>query len=974
GESREIAYTNKQAGVFYTETSGEHRNSWQGWTISAKKMLHDYAVFLDRRLLRRSETTEAVVYPHQLIRKYDGGLEEIVTLLDSLDALIVEFHNVTAESVRLAPLFLDAMRSDVYEVTSQDSVLLIARKNHLRRSGKENYPVWVGVASHEDISVLEEDLMVPTLSGFSPASVEAKVKDEKVRFIIVVGDTKEEVAALARHVRFNSERLKEVKKNRLENLLRYSRVRTSDDRLNAALMWAKVSLDALIMNQMGKGIFAGLPWFNNYWGRDTFISLPGATLVTGNFKEAREILLSFSSLQETNPQSPNYGRIPNLVTTESTSYNTADGTPWFIRELYEYVKYSNDTLIVRELYPVVKRSIQGTLRHHVDEHYFLVHGDAETWMDAVGPDGPWSPRGNRAAEVQVLWYFQLLIGSFIATYVGDLDAAEEWGSIASSVNVNFNEMFLEQVTGEVYDHLNPDGTPDRQVRPNQIFCLDIVNSEAVRQKLITTVVSQLTYPHGVASLSQNDEDFHPYHHYQPFYVQDAAYHNGVVWTWLSGQVIYGMTRYDLQEKAYRLTENLIDQILDYGGVGTISELLDTAPRPDEKRPRRSGTFSQAWSLAEFIRNIYQDYFGVMPDATGDILFLSPRLPKSIEEVEFLQHVGTASVSIHYLVAGDRVRVTLSSAELERELTVHFFWPLENGDAWRARLKLRPGKTLRIVFDAKRFSLFEDQEQISSRPMYLTNYSLRNHFADLRFAQPMVNEGLRALKGPDHTVLQLEDVRQQNANAKIIYNAIDEKDDDHGTGNYRYPKNPHFAEGILDITKFQVTADRRNVYFKMQFRNLVNPGWHPEYGFQLTYVTIAIDKDGMENSGNRQIGANSNFLLDPRFAYEMAVYVGGGLRVVDAAGKIVAEYFPGEGDSRDPIGDVSTRTISFSIPIKHIGIPDERWQFSVLVGAQDDHGGAGLGEFRNVVRRADEWAGGGKMNPHDANVYDTILPR
>ncbi len=237
----------------------------------------------------------------------------------------------------------------------------------------------------------------------------------------------------------------------------------------------------------------------------------------------------------------------------------------------------------------------------------------------------------------------------------------------------------------------------------------------------------------------------------------------------------------------------------------------------------------------------------------------------------------------------------------------------------------------------------------------------------------MRKDLRSLKGPSHTLIELREARQLNSNAKIIYNAIDEQGDDRGDGGYAYPTDPHFAEGILDITRFQVTTDRSYVYFKMRFRNLVNPGWHPEYGFQLTYVAIAIDKDGLVNSGNLRVGANSKFLVDPRSAYETVVYVGGGYRVTDAAGKIIAEYFPGKEDVENPIGDVSRRTISFSIPIEYIGTPDERWRFSVLVGAQDDHGGGGLGEFREVAASAGEWVGGGKMDPNAPNVYDTILP-
>lgn len=970
--SREVAYTNKDAGFFYTESNGELRNGWQGWTVAARKMLDDYLLSVDGRPLRRSGDVSAVVYPHQLVRQYEDGVREAVTLLDSINALSVEIQGVEGSSVRLTPLFSDATRQSSFQVTYGDHLLLIARKNHLSRTKKENFPVWVCVAGDEDLAVRTDEFSVGSL--FSPANAETPVRDKRARFFLLVGDTENEVIALAQKLRLESDRLVAAKKERLERLLRSSFVQTDDERLNRALMWAKISLDALVMNQSGKGIFAGLPWFNDYWSRDTFISLPGAALVTGKYNEAREIFLSFSRLQEMDPQSSNYGRIPNRVTMESVSYNTADGTPWFVRELYEYIKYSNDTLLARQLYPVVKRSIEGTLRYHVDHLYFLTHGDAETWMDAAGPEGPWSPRGNRAAEVQVLWYYQLLVGSFMASFVGDLKSAERWGVLADSVNAHFNEKFIDPVKGEVYDHLSSDGTASREVRPNQIFCLDMINSEAVRQKVVKTIVSQLTYPYGVASLSQEDENFHPYHHYEPYYAPDAAYHNGVVWTWLAGQVIYGMTRNDLQDMAFKLTSNMVDLILDRGAVGTLSELVDAVPRPGEVQPRLSGTFSQAWSLAEFIRSFYQDYLGALPDATGNILVLSPRLPTSVKEVQFVQRVENATVTVQYAASGGHVRATLASDDLDRDLKILLFWTMANGDAWRVSAALKPGKTLRFVLDSNEFTVYEDDQELNLKPLFLRGYSLRGQFSRLTFAEPVIREGLRSVKGPAHALLHLDQVRQSNDNAKIIFSAIDEQGDDRGDGDYAYPTNSHFADGILDIARFLVTADDRNVYFNMQFRNLVNPGWHPEYGFQLTYVAIAIDKDRTRNSGKRSVGANSGYTLDPRYAYETLLCVGGGFRVVDASGRTTAEYYPAEADTRNPIGDAALRTVSFSIPVEFIGIPDENWRFTVLVGAQDDHGGAGIGEFRSVERAPDEWVGGGRRLTSQSNVYDTIMPR
>jgi predicted glycogen debranching enzyme len=197
-------------------------------------------------------------------------------------------------------------------------------------------------------------------------------------------------------------------------------IRTDHREFDKALAWARLSLQALMMNQTGRGIFAGLPWFNNYWGRDTFIALPGATLVTGAFAEAREIIRSFSAFQQRDSASSDYGRIPNIVTTTDTAFNTADGTPRFVIMAREYVERSGDDAFLLEAYPVVLRSIEGTLRYHTDALGFLTHADAETWMDAVGPSGPWSPRGNRANDIQALWAQQLEAGIWFATRLGDV--------------------------------------------------------------------------------------------------------------------------------------------------------------------------------------------------------------------------------------------------------------------------------------------------------------------------------------------------------------------------------------------------------------------------------------------------------------------------------------------------------------------------------------------------------------------------
>ena len=245
--------------------------------------------------------------------------------------------------------------------------------------------------------------------------------------------------------------------------------------------------------------------------------------------------------------------------------------------------------------------------------------------------------------------------------------------------------------------------------------------------------------------------------------------------------------------------------------------------------------------------------------------------------------------------------------------------------------------------------------------------------DVRLATPVIRPGLKSLKGPSYPLLSNDDIKAVNPQAPIVYDISDPEGDDKGSGNYVYPTTPLMKPGSLDITHFTVSADEKNAYFKMAFRDLSDPGWHPEYGFQLTYVAIAIDKDNRPGSGQTAIGMNSNCSIDPEFAFETIIYVGGGLRVADSKGKVLAEYIPRTGDERNPLGNTLTKEIRFALPFSVLGRPSQSWRYTVLIGCQDDHGGAGLGDFRAVEARAKEWIGGGRKRASEPNVYDSITP-
>jgi len=955
GGSRSFCFTNKAGAFFYGGTNRASAAGWEGFTVEGQKFIEDYALEVDGVPLDR-EAARATVYPDFLRREYPGGIVEELRPADSIAAFIVTLSSPRPVEVRFTPLTGGGKRGADVLTEAGESSISIARKGHMRRTPQENFPVW--------ISLFARGFSPEATSGTAPGSPSLVAPRGKLHIIAAAtGDTKGESLALARFAASSRTLLALRRRGRMELLLGATAATTADGRFDAALAWAKLSLDALTVS--GGGIYAGLPWFADYWGRDTFIALPGAALVTGRFAEARRILSLFSSFQQRDSLSTDYGRIPNRVTATDTAYNTADGTPRFVLMVKEYAERSGDMRFALTTYPVVMRSIEGTLRYHTDSLGFLTHRDAETWMDAVGPDGPWSPRGNRANDVQALWAGQLAAGEYFATLVGDVVSARRWHEALLRLRGNFRRYFVTR--GGIADRLREDGTPDMTLRPNQIFTAELLD-DAARAQMIDTVVSRLTYEYGVASLSQDDPGFHPWHDRPPYYPKDAAYHNGTVWTWLQGPLISLLCAAGREETAWSITRNSVHQLLDRGAAGTLPELLDAVPGPGELEPGHSGTFSQAWSLAEFIRNFYDDYLGLRFNRLTRSLSVEPKLPAALGDVNarITADGEEFAVNVRRAGPGDALRVTSSGRG--DTVSLHALIHISGSTYLAAETRLPPrshveilyaGATLRVTCNGRAWPALVIGKIMAGIPGSAPP-----------FARPRIAGNLRALSGPGYPLLPHDVVMRGNPSARPLVDVTHSAGPD--SFAYSYPRNPLFAPGSFSLRRFTLSADSQYAYFILRFAALSDPGWHPEYGFQLTFAAIAIDEDGVPGSGKDRIGRNAAVVLDSAHWYEKIIYVGGGIQVEDARGGVLTAYVPLKDDALHPFGDAQSGTIRFALPLALLGYPDRSWTFTVIAGAQDDHGGSGLGEFRSVNRERGEWNGGGKLRPGDPNIYDMLV--
>ena len=282
-QNREYSYTDKKSGFWYGRTHQEGELDWySGWNIAKKRILADYTISIDGEPLARKEA-ECIVYPDRLVRKWPEAVETF-RLIDNL------------------PIIHIALETDS-ENTSISLDHSLIEDSHM-----DNHAVYFIPKEAPDMRIMLGS-------------------DRNNGFVLTYG-TEDECRTLYDEFISDKDRLIQDRKDRINSLITdYNPLKSNLPELDKALDWITITMDELITCQQGNGIYAGLPWFNEYWGRDMFISMPGACLVTGQFDVAKEILKDFAKLQDTDPASETYGRIPNRANLEGILYNTTDGTP-----------------------------------------------------------------------------------------------------------------------------------------------------------------------------------------------------------------------------------------------------------------------------------------------------------------------------------------------------------------------------------------------------------------------------------------------------------------------------------------------------------------------------------------------------------------------------------------------------------------------------------------------------------------------
>lgn len=361
------------------------------------------------------------------------------------------------------------------------------------------------------------------------------------------------------------------------------------------------SAQQFIVNREGKTqIIAGYPYFGRF-SRDTFISLPGLALTTGQYDLCHDVLVSM--IPELNGP-----LFPNILRRKFPVYNSMDAPLWFIWAVQKYyLKTGKAKTVWSEFGEAILQILEGlregtqyNIRMHDDGLlYGGVYGEALTWMDAIIDHRPVTPRMGAPVEVSALWYNAIAFMLELSAKAGKKAAGNEWYDILEKAGQSLWARYWDPEKGYLADCIDEQGA-DFTMRPNQVIAAAMPYTplpEEVRKSLLSKVKRELLTPRGLRTLSP----MHP--EYKGTYggdqiSRDLAYHQGSAFPWLLGFYAEGYLRIH-GKGGLAFIKNLFQgfepEMMEHG-LCSISEIYDGDP---PHKP--AGAISQAWSVAELLR-------------------------------------------------------------------------------------------------------------------------------------------------------------------------------------------------------------------------------------------------------------------------------------------------------------------------------------------------------------------------------------
>ncbi|MBI2649831.1 hypothetical protein HYX04_00790 [Candidatus Woesearchaeota archaeon] len=451
------------------------------------------------------------------------------------------------------------------------------------------------------------------------------------RFVFSMSKNKNNAIKECQYIFDNLEEIKNNEKRHFFEMLKNEAIKKilKNDRISNEVKIAYLSSlnsinNLIVGSKAHRGIFAGFPWFFQFWARDTLISLKALSKIDADFAEK----LLFEHLNKIS----NDGRLPDLAGKHgSAALGNADAHGWLFLRCREIVENMNNnkeiiTSIKKSVYSIrqnknagsarikeylkkcssiiskkeyecnkmvyevessIEKSLNGLLKFHTKDS-FEVNGKLETWMDTEFEN---DKREGVRIEIQAL---RLNIYKLMF----ELTQNQKYKVLENLLKIKVREKFWNGKT-------LADGLNDFTIRPN-IFIAAYIYPE-----LLTNKEWETCFDNSLKALWLDWGGLSTIDRSNPLYTDTStgenvkSYHRGDSWFWINNLAALTMNKINknkFKKNIQKIIDASAEEILWKGCIGCHSELSSA------KELRSEGCFNQAWSNAMFIEMV-DEVFG-----------------------------------------------------------------------------------------------------------------------------------------------------------------------------------------------------------------------------------------------------------------------------------------------------------------------------------------------------------------------------
>ncbi|WP_339149753.1 MULTISPECIES: amylo-alpha-1,6-glucosidase [unclassified Sutcliffiella] len=417
----------------------------------------------------------------------------------------------------------------------------------------------------------------------------------------------------------------------------------------------------VLLTDLGYGKFpvAGLPWFGVPFGRDSLIA--ALQMLSFQPEVAKGTLYTMASKQGTKVdpwRDEQPGKIMHeirfgeLATTEQIPftpyYGTIDATPLFLILLTEYVKWTGDIQVVKDLEKNIEAALiwidqygdrDGDL--FVEYHQEASKGIAnQGWKDSgdsiVHRNGDYATTPIALSEVQG-YVFQAKMGlASIYDKLGKTDKAEALREQSQKLKVKFDEEFWMEDVNYYAIALDRDKQQVGTItsNPGHVLFSEMLDKEKAKAVIETLISPKMFSGFGIRTMGTGEAGYNP-----------MSYHDGSIWPHDNSMVLLGMSKIKEQESANIVIEGLIEAAAHFE-YDRLPELFCGYDRSVGKAVKYPVACSpQAWAAGTPLVMV-QTILGLFPDALEEKIVLSPVFPNGMDllEVEKVK-IGKGHLSV-----------------------------------------------------------------------------------------------------------------------------------------------------------------------------------------------------------------------------------------------------------------------------------------------------------------------------------------